>query len=152
MTTTHPAPDSPAVDPAIATAVYEQACENVRHIRNERIWYGNIYVAVIAGGLASLPRDVAEAQNRRLATIVMIVLLLFSLASLLSSIRLVAELRQALRNLHRVVEQQNIGRLTGPVMLGHGVTSSLPVRWVFPIFYASTTVSLAVLLIEHLRG
>ncbi|MFX8704250.1 hypothetical protein ABTM89_19400, partial [Acinetobacter baumannii] len=88
MSPTPTAHDPLAVDPALAIAVYEQACENVRHIRNERIWYGNIYVAVIAGGLASLPRDLADAQNRRLATIVLVVLLLFSLASLLSSIRL----------------------------------------------------------------
>ena len=42
-------------EPAMVVAIFEQNCENVRHIRSERIWFGNIYVAVVTTALALLP-------------------------------------------------------------------------------------------------
>lgn len=131
--------------------MFEQASENVRHIRSERISFTNVYTAVVAGGLALLQRDFgAAASNRPIVTIGLVVLLLFSLVSLLSSIRLVAELRNSIANLQRVVDEHGMARLVGLIEPPHGIAARLPVRCVFPIYFGLTTAALIVLIVVRM--
>ena len=139
-----------AITSALATAAFVQAWENIRHIRNERIWFTNAYTAVVAGGLAVLQRGVGSSTHKALTAIGLVVLVLFSVASLMSSIRLVAELQIAITNLQRIVNENGIRRLVGMIEAPRGFAKSLPIRWVFPIFYGLTTASLLVLLVVHL--
>jgi hypothetical protein len=133
-------------------AAYVQAYENIRHIRNERIWFTNAYTAVIAGGLALLLRDNGSSANQAPKSIGLLVLLLFSVVSIMSSIRLVAELRAAIANLKRLVAESGMGQLVNLAEPPRGFASSLPMRWVFPIFFTLTTAALVVLLVIHLMG
>ncbi|MBK9128024.1 MAG: hypothetical protein IPM13_09505 [Phycisphaerales bacterium] len=142
--------NSLATEPHVASAAFVQAWENIRHIRNERIWFTNAYTAVVAGGLALLQRDVGTSTNKLLTSTGFLVLVMFSLASLLSSIRLVAELRNSIANLQRVVAANGMGPLVGMIEPPHGIGASLPVRWVFPVFYSLTTAALLVLFILDL--
>lgn len=137
---------SPAGHPGLAAAAFVQAWENVRHIRNERIWFTNAYSAILVGGLALLRVDQASAAPSTPPTIGLIVLILFSVVSLMSSIRLVAELRNSIANVQRIVDENGMGRLVGVIEPPRGFGTSLPMRWVFPIFFFLTTVSLVGLL------
>jgi len=139
-----------AAEPHVAAAAYVQAWENVRHIRNERIWFTNAYTAIVAGGLALLQRDMGAAQSKLLTCTGFTLLVLFSLASLMSSIRLVAELRNSIANLQRMVAEHGMSSLIGMIEPPRGIGASLPMRWVFPIFYSLTTATLFVLLVIQL--
>ena len=140
------------VEPKLVAAAYTQAWENIRHIRNERIWFTNAYTAVVAGGLAFLLRDNGSSANQAPKSIGLLVLVLFSFVSIMSSIRLVAELRTSIANLKRMVDENGIGRIVGMIEPPAGFGTSLPMRWVFPIFFSLTTASLVVLLVLHLMG
>jgi hypothetical protein len=135
--------------PALAAAAYVQAWENVRHIRNERIWFTNAYSAIVAGSLAGLLRDGASVTSRS-TTVGLLVLVLFSFASLISSIRLVAELRNYIANVQRAVDEFGIGRIAGTIEPLSGLGARLPMRWLFPIYFILSTAALAVLFVVHL--
>lgn len=139
-----------AAEPHVAAAALVQAWENVRHIRNERILFTNAYAAIIAGGLALLQRDIGTSQSKLSTCTGFTVLALFSLASLMSGIRLVAELRNSIANLQRVVAENGMSSLVGMIEPPRGIGASLPMRWVFPIFFALTTAALFVLLAVQL--
>jgi len=148
---TSQAPGPIAVDPELAKTLLVQAWENVRHIRSERISFTNVYTAVVAGGLALLQQDSgAAASETPIMTIGLVVLVLFSLVSLLSSIRLVAELRNSFASLQRVIDEHCISHLVGPLEPRCGVAARLPVRWVFPIYFGLTTIALLALLVLRL--
>jgi hypothetical protein len=140
------------IEPHLASAAFVQAWENVRHVRNERIWFTNAYTAVVAGGLAFLLRDNGNSAQQAPKSIGLLVLVLFSVLSIFSSIRLVAELRTSIENLKRVTQQIGIGHLVGMLEPPRGFATRLPMRWVFPIFFSLTTASLVVLLVIHLMG
>jgi hypothetical protein len=148
---TDPSTSQAQVNPQIVAAAYVQACENIRHIRNERIWFTNAYTAVIAGGLAFMLRDNGSSAQAP-KSIGLLVLVLFSFVSILSSIRLVVELRTAIANLKRLVNDCGMSPLINSAEPPHRFASSLPMRWVFPIFFSLTTASLVVLLVIHLMG
>lgn len=141
-----------AIDPHVSAAAFNQAWENVRHIRNERVWFTNAYTAVVAGGLAHLQHENGGSANHAPRSIGLLVLVLFSVVSIMSSIRMVAELRTSISNLKCLVEQLGIGPIVGRVEPPRGIGTSLPIRWVFPIFFGLTTASLVVLLVIHLLG
>ena len=134
-------------NPALATAAYVQAWENVRHIRNERIWFTNAYSAIVAGSLAALLRD-GESVASRSTTVGLLILVLFSFASLMSSIRLVAELRNSIANVQRAVDETGMGRMVGSIEPLNGF--GLPMRWLFPIYFSLSTAALVVLFVVHL--
>jgi hypothetical protein len=140
------------IEPHLASAAFVQAWENVRHVRNERIWFTNAYTAVVAGGLAFLLRDNGSSAQQAPKSIGLLVLVLFSVLSIFSSIRLVAELRTSIENIKRVAHQIGIGHLVGMLEPPRGIATRLPMRWVFPIFFSLTTASLVVLLVIHLMG
>jgi hypothetical protein len=138
-----------ASSPALAAAAYVQAWESVRHIRNERIWFTNAYSAIVAGSLAVLVRD-SESFTSRSATVGLVILVLFSFASLLSSIRLVAELRNSIANVQRAVDETGMGRMVGTIEPLSGFGAWLPMRWMFPIYFSLSTAALLVLFVVHL--
>jgi hypothetical protein len=129
--------------------VYVQAWENVRHIRNERIWFTNAYSAIVAGTVAALLRDSASGTSSA-TTVGLLVLVLFSFASLVSSIRLVAELQNFIANVQRAVDENGMGRMVGPIEPLSGLGARLPMRWLFPIYFSLSTAALLVLLVVHL--
>ncbi len=138
-------------NPELATAAFVQAWENVRHIRSERISLTIVYTAIVAGGLVLLQRDIgACASNKPLTTIGLVVLLLFSFASLLTSRRLVAELRNSIANFQRVIDENGMARMVGSIEPPRGFAACLPVRWVFPVFFGLATGALILLLVVHL--
>ena len=134
---------------ALAAAAYVQAWENVRHIRNERIWFTNAYSAIVAGSLAALLRD-SESVTSRSTTVGLLVLVLFSFASLISGIRLVAELRNSIANVQRAVDETGMGRMVGTIEPLSGFGVWLPMRWLFPIYFSLSTAALVVLCVVHL--
>lgn len=138
--------------PQIVVAAYVQACENIRHIRNERIWFTNAYTAVVAGGLALLLHDNESSANQAPKSIGLLVLVLFSILSFLSSIRLVVELRTAIAHVRRLANECGLGQLVILAEPPRGFGSSLPMRWVFPIFFVLTTGALVALLVIHIMG
>jgi hypothetical protein len=138
-----------ATPPALAAAAYVQAWESVRHIRNERIWFTNAYSAIVAGSLAALLRD-SESFTSRSATAGLLILVLFSFASLLSSIRLVAELRNSIANVQRAVDETGMGRMVGTIEPLSGFGAWLPMRWMFPIYFSLSTAALLVLFVVRL--
>jgi hypothetical protein len=140
-----------AADPHLVTAAFVQAWENIRHIRNERIWFTNAYTAVVAGGLALTQRDGGAASSYPMVpTMGLTVLLLFSFASLLSSIRLVAELRNSIASLRHTINETGMDPIVGFIEPPGGFAARLPLRWVFPVFYGLTTAALVVLLVLQL--
>ena len=136
-------------NPALAAAAYVQAWESVRHIRNERIWFTNAYSAIVAGTLAALLRESGGVTSRS-TTVGLLILVLFSFASLVSSIRLVAELRNAIANVQRAVDETGMGRMVGAIEPLSGFGARLPMRWLFPIYFSLSTAALAVLFVFHL--
>ena len=138
-----------APDPALVAAAYVQAWESVRHIRHERIWFTNAYSAIVAGSLAALLRD-SESFTSRSATFGLLILVLFSFASLMSSIRLVAELRNSIANVQRAVDETGMGRMVGTIEPPGGFGVWLPMRWLFPIYFGLSTAALVVLFVVQL--
>jgi hypothetical protein len=138
-----------ASNPALAAAAYVQAWESVRHIRNERIWFTNAYSAIVAGSLAALIRD-SESFTSRSATVGLLILVLFSFASLLSSIRLVAELRNSIANVQRAVDATGMGQMVGTIEPLGGFGAWFPMRWLFPIYFSLSTAALLVLFVFNL--
>ena len=138
-----------ATNPALAAAAYVQAWENVRHIRNERIWFTNAYGVIVAGSLAALLRD-SESVTSRSTTVGLLVLVLFSFASFMSSIRLVAELRNSIANVQRAVDEIGMGRMVGTIEPLSGFGARLPMRWLFPIYFSLSTAALVALFVVHL--
>jgi hypothetical protein len=102
-----------AISPQLAAAAYNQAWENVRHIRNERIWFTNAYSAIMAGSVALLLKS--ESATSRSTAAGLLILVLFSFASLISSIRLVVELRNSIANVQRAVDETGLGRMVGTI-------------------------------------
>ena len=136
-----------ATAPALAVAAYVQAWESVRHVRNERIWFTNAYSAIVAGSLAALLREGVPSSS---TTVGLLILVLFSFASVLSSIRLVAELQNFIANVQRAVDENGMGRMVGPIEPLSGLGARLPMRWLFPIYFSLSTAALLVLLVLHL--
>lgn len=136
-------------NPALVAAAYVQAWENVRHIRNERIWFTNAYSAIVAGSLAALLRDGASVASTS-TTAGLLILVLFSVASLISSVRLVAELRNYIANVQRAVDENGMGRMVGTIEPLSGLGAKLPMRWLFPIYFILSTAALVALFVVHL--
>ena len=103
----------------------------------------------MAGSLAGLLRDGANVTSRS-TTVGLLVLVLFSFASLISSIRLVAELRNYIANVQLAVDENGMGRMVGAIEPLSGFGARLPMRWLFPIYFILSTAALAVLFVVHI--
>ena len=127
------------LEPAMTVPIFEQNCENVRHIRNERIWFGNIYVAVVATALTLLPSRQPGEHDAPPELLPLAFLCVFSAVALLSSLRLVAELNTALTKLQALATQEGFAALLSLGVSENSIQAGLKLRWVFPVFYALAT-------------
>jgi hypothetical protein len=128
---------------AMYVAVFQQNCENVRHIRNERLSFINIY-AIITAAILSLLRSVKGEAFSELT--LLLFLSFFSLLGLVSSLRLKAELEECLRDIEKLVkpvglhDYMSLGLSRGPLV------RYPKFRWIFPVFYAIANVGFLLLL------
>jgi hypothetical protein len=127
-------------------AVFQQNWENARHIKNERLWFTNIYAIIAAGILTvlQLARD-----NHAIEITVIGFMVLFSVIGLLTSFRLKAELEECLHNIHQIASSEGLDSLMA-LSREDGVPIRYPqFRWIFPWFYGLVSLGfLAVLIIK----
>jgi hypothetical protein len=132
---------------AFFTMIFQQNCENARHIKNERIWFMNIYVIIAAGILSLLNSIRGEAM---IECSLVVFMCLFSFIGLLTSFRLKAELEECLQNLQRMAAAEQletflaIGDSKGPLI------HYPKFRWVFPMFYSLSSAAFLGLLAYRL--
>ena len=88
--------NSTAINPAIFATIFQQNWENARHIKGERIWFMNTYSLISAGALSLLQTIRGEAV---LQLSLILLMCLFSVIGLLTSLRLKAELEECLGKL-----------------------------------------------------
>lgn len=144
-----------AIDPHLrvaASTAFVQAWQNARHIRIERIWFTNVYTAVVGGGLAFFATTQWGSATQAPKSIGLLVLVLFSIVSIMSSIRLIADLRTSTAALKRLVNESGMGQSVSLADLPHGFGASLPLRSVAPILCSLTIASLVVFLFVHVQG
>lgn len=113
--------------------VFQQHWENARHIKNERLFFTNIY-AVVSAGILSLLHSI---RGEFVLEISMLVFLsCFSLIGLLTSLRLKAELENCLRSIERTVARLGMEQYM-PLVDDQGSLTRYPkFRWLFPVFYS----------------
>jgi hypothetical protein len=114
-----------AIDPDMFAAVFSQNWDNARHIQS-----------------------VQASDLIRIA--LLFFMTLFSLIGLLTSLRLKGELEECLAKIEAMSVQ---ARVNDFVALGQleGMSSRYPrFRWIFPIFYAMTTVGFITLIVYRL--
>ena len=136
-----------AIDPEMFEAVFSQNWDNARYIKSERISFMNAYSVICAGVLALL-QSVQASDLIRIA--LLFFMTLFSLIGLLTSLRLKGELEECLAKIEAMSVQ---ARVNDFVALGQleGRSSRYPrFRWIFPIFYAMTTVGFITLIVYRL--
>jgi hypothetical protein len=128
-------------------AVFQQNWENARHIKNERLWFTNIYAIIIAGTLTvlQLARD-----NIALEITIISFMILFSIIGLLTSFRMKAELEECLRSVNQIVSSAGLNSLMA-LSREDGVPIKYPkFRWIFPWFYAVVSLGFLTFLIVKL--
>jgi Na+/melibiose symporter-like transporter len=118
---------------AFFPVLFQQNCENARHIKSERIWFMNIY-SMITAGVLSLLHTVNGQRLMQLALLAF--MCIFSMIGLLTSFRLKAELEECLTKLRAMAHHAQVGQFFA---LGdsEGALARYPkFRWVFPVFYS----------------
>ncbi len=138
-----------AEDRPMLQSIFQQNWENVRHIKNERLTFTNIYAVITAGTLSLL--NTVKGQGRA-ELFVLLFLWFFSIIGLLTSLRLKDELEECLRNIENLLVTLGL-----EAFMSMGVTRKAwmrypKFRWVFPVFYAFTTATFTVLLIRSIWG
>jgi hypothetical protein len=133
-----------AIDPDMFAAVFSQNWDNARHIKSERLSFMNAYSVICAGVLALL-QSVQASDLIRIA--LLFFMTLFSLIGLLTSLRLKGELEECLAKIEAMSVQ---ARVNDFVALGHWSSRYPRFRWIFPIFYAMTTVGFITLIVYRL--
>ena len=135
------------IDSTMFATVFEENWENARHIKTERISFMNAY-SLIAAGVLALLQNVHTSQMIRIA--LLFFMALFSGIGLLISLRLKAELEECLAKIEAMSAQANMTKFVAHGQL-QGKSSRYPrFRWVFPIFYAMTTVGFVALIVYNL--
>lgn len=132
---------------AMFMAVFKENWDNARHIKTERISFMNAYSLIAAGVLALL-------QNLRTGELIRIALLffmsLFSGIGFLISLRLKAELEECLTKIEAMSARANVAEFVAHGQL-QGSSARYPrFRWLFPIFYAMTTIGFIALIAYRL--
>ena len=136
-----------AEDRPLLQTILQQNWENVRHIKNERLTFTNIYAIVTAGALSLL--NTVKGQGRA-EIFLLLFLWFFSIIGLLTSLRLKEELEECLANIENLLVA--VGLETFMAMGGKpNARIRYPqFRWVFPVFYSFTTVAFTILLFSNL--
>jgi hypothetical protein len=132
---------------AFFTMMFQQNCENARHIKNERIWFMNIFSIITAGVLSLLHGIRGEVL---LECSLIMFMCVFSLIGLLTSFRLKAELEECLDSLRRMAIAEHLETYLAVGESSGALTRYPKFRWVFPVFYSLATAAFFGLLIYRL--
>lgn len=128
-------------------AMYEQNWENVRHVKNERLWFTNIYAIVVAAVLSFLHGSSSAAGILSISLETFIFLL--SAIGLLISFRLKSELEHYLNRIDSMVHEIGLEAYsTHDETDGWGI-QPLKFRWIFTLFYMITTAGSLALLVQE---
>lgn len=127
--------------------LYRQAWENVRYIKNERLWFTNIYALVVAATLSFLHGALGESV---FGLALLGFLIVFSVLGLLMSLRLRAELEDWLVKIRALVREADVPDHATTSEVSFGLLSSMQFRWLFPIFYLVATIAFLMLLGERM--
>jgi hypothetical protein len=133
----------------VVLAMFAQHWENVRHIKNERLSFTNIYCLVAAGVLSLLHSVNGEAAED---FALMSFLLAFSVIGLLTSLRLKGELENALHNIETIVLQTGLEEFMPTIDLRGEKIRYPRFRWLFPVFYCIAIVGFFTLLLWRVRA
>lgn len=128
-------------------AIFQQNWENVRHIKNERLTFSSFFAVINVGALSLL--NTIKGQGRA-EVFLLLFLWFFSIIGLLTSLRLKAELEECLENIEALLVTTGLESF-----MAMGVTRNARMRfpkfrWVFPMFYAFTTLTFTALLVYNL--
>ncbi len=136
------------LDRGMLEAIFKQNWENVRHIKNERLMFINIY-AIISAGVLTLLNSVNSKPDLQLLLILFLCFL--SVIGLLSSLRLKAELEECLANIERILMNVALENYMAMGASSSGRMRYPKFRWIFPIFYSVTTLIFLALLLQKSR-
>jgi len=128
-------------------AVFQQNCENLRHIKTERLLNANIYGFIVAASLSVL-RGLSGSRLPEIALIAF--LFVFSLMWLLTSLRLKAELEECSNRIAAMVREVGLDAFAGMGASVEHFEKYPKLRLMFPIFYAFTSLCFLALLIYRL--
>ena len=134
-------------DSTIFAAVFNENWQSVRNIKTERLSFMNTF-SVIAAGVLTLLQNVRTSALLEIS--VLLLMCLFSMFGLLTSLRLKGELEECLAKIQALSVQAKMSEF---VALGHleGEASRYPkFRWIFPIFYSMTTAGFVALIAYRL--
>ncbi len=133
----------------VVLAMFAQHWENVRHIKNERLSFTNIF-CLVAAGVLSIVHSINGQATEEFALLSF--MLVFSIIGLLTSLRLKGELENALHNIETIVLQTGLEEFMPTIDL-RGERIKYPrFRWLFPWFYTIATVGFLALLLWRLRA
>ena len=128
-------------------AIFREHWENVRHIKNERLTFTNIY-GIITAGTLSLMHSVHGMAALEYSLIIF--LQIFSVIGFVTSLRLKLELEESLRAIDKMLQDTELAAFM-PVDRATGSFTRIPkFRWVFPIFYFVTSMGFSILLAVRL--
>ncbi|MDB6033170.1 MAG: hypothetical protein JWM16_3508 [Verrucomicrobiales bacterium] len=127
--------------------VFKEHWENVRHIKNERLSFTNIY-GIITAGTLSLMHSVTGIAALEFSLLVF--LFVFSVIGLITSLRLRLELEECLRAIETMVRHAGFEGFMATDQVTGSLTRIPKFRSVFPIFYSITSVGFLTLLIVRL--
>lgn len=137
----------PDPDRKIFLAVFQQNCENLRHIKTERLLNANIYGFIVAASLSVL-RGVKGAVLPELSLVFF--LFVFSVMWLLTSLRLKAELEECSNRIAAMVREIGLESYAGMGASVEHFEKYPRLRSMFPLFYAFTSLCFLALLIYTL--
>ena len=139
--------NSTVINPAIFATIFQQNWENARHIKGERIWFMNTYSIISAGALSLLQTIRGEAV---LQLSLILLMCLFSVIGLLTSLRLKAELEECLGKLQAMAGQVQAVEFVALEQSEGDLARYPKFRWIFPLFYTMTTAGWVGLLVYRL--
>jgi hypothetical protein len=139
--------NSTAINPAIFATIFQQNWENARYIKSERISFMNAYSLISAGAVSVLQIMRGEVP---LQLSLMLLMCFFSVVGLLTSLRLKAELEECLGKLQALAGQMQVGEFVALEQSEGDLARYPKFRWIFPVFYATTTAGWVGLLVYRL--
>lgn len=126
-------------------AMYEQNWENVRHIKNERLWFTNIYAIVVAAVLSFLHSSTSAGI---ISVSLQAFIFLLSIIGFLISLRLKSELENYLNTIDNMVHETGLEAYSTHDEIERPGIQLLKFRWIFTIFYLVTSAGSFGLLIQ----
>ena len=136
-----------ALDPALFAALFQQNWDNVRNIKNERIWFMNTHAIVSAGVLSLLQGVPGELV---LQWSLLLFMSVASLIGLITSLRLKDELEECLEKLDTLVARAQVDEFVALGRMEGRRARSPAFRWVFPVQYFLVTLLFVGLLVYRL--